>query len=336
MGKGPPILRASHWLSHVTRDMESPVWLPWLKLLSADNRYICYDQRGCGLSEGMAETISFDAWLADLEAVADTIDGPFTLLGMSQGGALSIAYAARHPDRVSRLMLFGAYGRGGLARATTELERLEAETLVNLVRLGWGRDLPAFNQVFTNLFIPGGSPEQHRWWHDLERITTSPEVAARAMQELHGIDVMALAADIAVPTVVFHSRNDARVPFEEGRRLASAIAGARFVPLDSANHVLLDHEPSWPVFRDELRAFMGQPAGGADNALQANLTRAEAAVLALVAEGLDNPGIAAKLGKSEKTVRNQVSVILEKLGVRSRSEAIVAALRGGVGQPPRG
>ncbi|MEZ5779414.1 MAG: alpha/beta fold hydrolase [Paracoccaceae bacterium] len=331
VGHGPPLLRAAHWLSHVEYDLESPVWRPWLKALAERNTYIRYDQRGCGLSDRNPTVISFEAWLSDLEAVADTIDEPsFPMLGMSQGGALAIAFALRHPGRVSKLILVGAYARGSLQRASSEAARLEARTLVDMIRVGWGQDNPAFRQAFANMFIPGGTAEQHRWWSELERISSSPEIAARTLEHLQQIEVSDIAGRLDLPTLVMHSRGDARVPFEEGRRLAALIPGARFVPLDSDNHVLLPTEPAWARFHAELQAFLA-PAGANERqnaAIRSGLTAAEAEVLTFVAEGLDNRAIAARLGKSEKTVRNQVSAILTKLGVRSRSEAIVRALSG--------
>ncbi len=165
---GPPLVRAAHWLSHVEHDLESPVWRPWLLELSRHHTYIRYDQRGCGLSDRDVADLSLDAWVGDLEAVVDSLGlQRFPLFGMSQGGAVAIDYAVRHPERVSHLVLMGAYARGALRRARTAEERLESETLINLARIGWGRDNPAFRQVFTNLFIPGGTPQQHQWWSEL-------------------------------------------------------------------------------------------------------------------------------------------------------------------------
>jgi pimeloyl-ACP methyl ester carboxylesterase/DNA-binding CsgD family transcriptional regulator len=325
IGAGPPLLRAAHWLSHVEHDLHSPVWRPWLAELARDHHYIRYDQRGCGLSDSAVADFSLDAWVGDLEAVVDSLGlRRFPLIGMSQGGAVAIAYAVRHPDKVSHLVLPGAYGRGALQRATSDAERLEAETLVNLIRLGWGRNNAAFRQVFTNQFIPGGTPAQHQWWNELERLTASPENAARTLDAFHHVDVTDLARQLRVPTLVLHARGDARVPFDEGLRLAALIPGARFVPLDSDNHVLLDTEPAWSTFLAELRGFLGTAqADAAEGADGAALTPAEREVLHLVALGLDNPAIAQRLNKSEKTVRNQVSSIFDKLGVRTRAEAIV-------------
>jgi pimeloyl-ACP methyl ester carboxylesterase/DNA-binding CsgD family transcriptional regulator len=326
IGSGPPLLRAAHWLSHVEHDLSSPVWGPWLAELSKQHTYLRYDQRGCGLSDTEVADFSLDAWVADLEAVvAATGLRRFPLIGMSQGGAVAIAYAVRHPERVSHLVLVGAYARGAARRAVSAEEKLEAETLVRLIRIGWGRDNAAFRHVFTNQFIPGGTPAQHAWWNELERLTATPENAARTLEAFHEMDVAALAQQLRVPTLVLHARGDARVPFDQGRQLAALIPGARFVPLQSDNHVLLAGEPAWPGFLAELRGFLGAtPADGlASAASDAALTPAEREVLHLVAQGLDNSAIARQLKKSEKTVRNQVSSIFDKLGVRTRAEAIV-------------
>jgi pimeloyl-ACP methyl ester carboxylesterase len=333
IGRGPPLLRTAHWLSHVEHDARSPVWAHWLQELSRDHTYIRYDQRGCGLSDRSPPSTSFEAWLEDLEAVVEAQGlKKFPLFGMSQGGALAIAYAARHPERVSHLILFGAYGKGVLRRDITAQEREEAETLVKLIRLGWGRDNPAFRQVFTSQFIPDGTREQHQWFNDLERISAPPENAAAIVEQLYQLDVSAEAASLRVPTLVMHSRSDARVPFEQGRQLAALIPSARFVPLEGRNHVLLPDEPAWPQFLHEFRSFLGD-AGGSSLALrQSGLTASEQAVLTLIARGLDNAAIAAALTKSEKTVRNQVSSIFSKLGVGTRSQAIVLARDAGIGE----
>lgn len=325
IGTGPPLVRAAHWLSHVEHDLRSPVWRPWLTELARDHQYIRYDQRGCGLSDMAVTDFSLEAWVGDLEAVVESLGlRRFPLIGMSQGGAVAIAYAVRHPEKVSQLVLHGAYARGALQRASSDAERLEAQTLVNLIRLGWGRDNAAFRQVFTNQFIPGGTPAQHQWWNELERLTASPENAARTLEAFHRVDVTELARQLRVPTLVLHARGDARVPFDEGLRLAALIPGARFVPLASDNHVLLDTEPAWPAFLAELRGFLGPTAADTGPTIgEAALTPAEREVLGLVALGLDNPAIARRLHKSEKTVRNQVSSIFDKLGVHTRAQAIV-------------
>lgn len=329
MGRGPTIVRAAHWLTHISRDLESPVWRHWLADLSSRGQLVRYDLRGCGLSSRDVPDISFEAWLADLEAVTATLEAPFTLLGMSQGAALSIAYAVKHPERVKRLVLIGGYAKGLLRRDQDDRTQIEAATLTNLMRLGWGQDDTAFNQVFTNLFIPDGTQEQHDWWRSLERETASAEVAAKTMDVLHGIDVSDIAAGLTVPTLVLHARGDRRIPFEQGRALAMTIPGAEFVPLNSNNHVLLETEPAWADLCTALGSFLGDSRAlpGAD----LGLTAAEREVLGLVAKGLSNPDIAARLGKSEKTVRNQVSSLLEKTGLKTRAELIVRTLSGPTG-----
>lgn len=328
-GNGNTILKAGNWLSHVGHDEESPIWRHWLNALSRDHRFVRYDLRGCGLSDRDVGDVSFNAWLSDLEAVAETIDGPVTLLGLSQGCALSIAFALRHPEKVERLVLIGAYAQGMLARSDSTHARLEADTLANLVQLGWGKDVPAFNQVFTNLFVPSGKPEQHSWWRRLERESVSPKIALRILEVLHQIDVLADAAKLKVPTLIFHAKNDARIPFDEGRRLAAVIDEAQFVALDSANHILLENEPAWEVFLSTFRAFMPETTASRPISNSYHLTDAEGDVVALVAKGMGNHEIATALGKSEKTVRNQITVALEKVGVRSRSELIVKILSDG-------
>ncbi|WP_370200394.1 alpha/beta fold hydrolase [Roseibium sp.] len=333
-GRGPTIVRAAHWLTHISRDLDSPVWQHWLAELTGFGRLVRYDLRGCGLSSRNISEISFEAWLSDLEAVTEAIDEPFTLIGMSQGAALSIAYALRHPDKVERLVLIGGYARGLLARDTSDRARLEAATLTNLMRLGWGRDDTAFNQVFTHLFIPDGTLAQHKWWRSLEQDTASADIAARTMETLHRIDVLNLAAQLKVPTLVLHANGDARVPFAQGRELAMTIPDAKFVPLDSNNHVLLDTEPAWNVLLSSLRDFLGTSDDLAVSDTDFGLTTAEEQVLTLVAKGLSNSEIAELLDKSEKTVRNQVSSLFDKVGVQTRSVLIVRVLSAHTGQTP--
>jgi pimeloyl-ACP methyl ester carboxylesterase/DNA-binding CsgD family transcriptional regulator len=330
VGRGPVLVRAAHWLSHVEFDAESPVWRPWLAALSQEHRYLRYDQRGCGLSDREVTDFSLDAMVADLEAVTEGLPRPFPLIGMSQGGAVAIEFARRHPDRVARLVLIGAYARGSLRRPADQGHRQEAEALLALVRLGWGRDNPAFRQVFTSQFIPGGTPEQHRWWTDLERRSASPETSAQILSSFYQIDVTEQARALELPVLVMHARGDSRVPFDEGRLLAALIPGACFVPLDSDNHVLLESEPAWGHFLSEVRGFLGDQGQGAFASLSPDaLTPAERQVLALLLEGLDNRAIALRSGKSEKTVRNQVSAILSKTGHPTRAALIAAWNRNG-------
>jgi len=336
MGRGVPLVRTAHFLTHVELDVASPVWIPWLSELSRDHQLVRYDGRNCGLSDRTTMPLSLDTWLADLEAVIDAAKlERFSLLGCSQGGAISIAYAARHPERVSSLVLLGAYARGSMKRDPTPAQLSEARALLDLVQVGWGRDNPAFRQLFTSLFIPGGTPEQIDWFNELERLTISPADAARAMAAFGQIDVTVDAAAIRCPTLVLHALGDARVPYEEGRRLAGLIPGAHFVSLDSRNHVLLEHEPAFRRCFDEIRAFLHQHGPPQGDALAfTDLTKGERALVELMAHGLDNLQIAARLGLSEKTVRNKVSAVFTKLEVETRSQAIVRARQAGFATTP--
>jgi pimeloyl-ACP methyl ester carboxylesterase len=218
-----------------------------------------FDERGSGLSDWVVDDLSLDAWVRDQEAVVDALGlERFALLGVSQGGAVALAYAVRHPERVSHLVLSGAYTCGWRHRG--DPGEVEARTaLLSLTRLGWGRNNPAFRQLFTTRFIPDAGAAEMAWFDELQRVSTSPENAARLMDAFSRLDVRPLLASVNVPTLVVHAREDAVVPFDEGRRLAAGIRGAKFVPLSGRNHLLLEREPAWPVFLSELGAFLGWP-----------------------------------------------------------------------------
>jgi pimeloyl-ACP methyl ester carboxylesterase/DNA-binding CsgD family transcriptional regulator len=334
IGKGPPIVRAAHWFSHLEFDARSSVWGHWLEELSREHAFIRYDQRGCGLSDWTLPSVSLDDWVEDLAAVVDALQlKRVSLFGMSQGAAVAIAYAERYPERISHLILLGAYARGRLHRELAPQHSDIAQTLVDVIRLGWTRDNPAYRQLFTTMLIPDGTREQQQCLNEIARLSTPQENAVTIRNALYRIDVVSQAQRLRVPTLVFHSRGDAFVEFNEGRYLASLIPSARFVPLDSRNHVLLKSEPAWQSFLVEVRAFLreGEEPRESTAMLEAtDLTPSERQVLRFVARGLDNHAIAAALGKREKTVRNQVSSILSKLGVRTRAEAIVTARDGGI------
>jgi pimeloyl-ACP methyl ester carboxylesterase/DNA-binding winged helix-turn-helix (wHTH) protein len=263
-GSGPPLVKVANWLSHLEFDWQSPVWRHWIRELARDHQLVRYDERGCGLSDLEPQDFTFEGWVRDLEAVIDALGlDRFALLGISQGGPIAITYAARHPERVSRLILYGTYSRGRNLRMT-EQEKEERQALVTLTKHGWGRDDPTYRHIFTMGFIPGATPEQMQWFNDLQRVSAPPENAYRFMLEFDRIDVEPALASVQVPTLVLHAREDARVPFEEGRRLAAGIAGARFVPIEGRNHILLEDEPGWAAFLAETRQFLA--AASQDNA----------------------------------------------------------------------
>ena len=229
-----------------------------LGFLSSQRRLIRYDERGTGLSDWNASPISFEAFVQDLEAVVDSLGlDRFALFGTSQGAPISIAYATRHPERVSRLVLVGGYLQGWRKRGTPE-QIAQRATMLSLVPQGWGQDNPAFRQLFTSVFIPDATLEEMRWFNDLQRVSTSPENAVRLIEVFGDIDIADLVPRVAVPTLVLHSRDDALIPLEQGLKLARGIPNARFVTLESRNHLLVEHEPAWPRFVDEVSVFLGE------------------------------------------------------------------------------
>lgn len=276
LGDGPPLVKTANWLNHLEFDLQSPVWSHWFRELSRDHRLIRYDERGCGLSDWDTTHAGLDTWVADLEAVVDAAGlDRFPLLGISQGGPVAIAYAVRHPQRVTRLVLYGTYARGWARRDAPQQELDEREAMLTLTRLGWGRDLPAYREPFTQTFIPGATDEQRDWFNELQRITCSPENAVALQRAMGEIDIDALLPQLAVPTLVLHARGDMRCSFAEGQRIAERIPGSRFVALESDNHLLLENEPAWPDFLRHVRAFLGvstEPSAPAD-LLRAGLER---------------------------------------------------------------
>lgn len=324
-GTGPCLVKAANWLTHLEYDWDSPVWQHWIRFFAARFRFVRYDERGCGMTDWQVGDLSFDKWVTDLEAVADAANAQqFVLLGISQGAATCVAYAANHPERVSRLILYGGYVRGAAVRGTPRDAR-EFEAIVELVRLGWGREHAAFRRLFTSRFIPGGTEEQIEWFSELCRKTTSPEIAGELLARRSQVDATDFLHRVKAPTLVLHARDDAVVPLAEGRHIASRIPSAQFVELDSRNHILLDGEPAWEHFRMAVSDFAGMSAADTEDAAFVSLSQRERTVLSLLTEGLSNASIAERLALSEKTVRNHVSNIFDKLGVWSRAEAIVFA-----------
>lgn len=324
-GQGATIVKAANWLAHLEYEWENPIWQHWLQFFSAQGRFVRYDERGCGMSEWRDTNLTLERWVEDLGAVIEAArpEGPVTLLGISQGGTTCIGYTLRHPERVARLILYGAYARGAYRRDAPAAEAA-FRAMLDLTRVAWGTDNPTFRQIFTSRFIPGGSPEQLQWFNDLCLKTTPGELVATILGARALLDVQASLGDVHVPTLVLHARGDQIAPVAEGRILASGIPGAEFVELDSRNHILLEHEAAWERFQDAVGAFLFPERASADGAFSALSTR-ERDVLALIAEGLSNINIADRLQISEKTVRNYTSSLFDKLGVRSRAQAIVFA-----------
>lgn len=337
-GDGPPLVKAANYLTHLEHDWHSPVWRHWWQSLAETHQLIRYDARGSGLSDWNVESFTMDGWVSDLESVVNALNlDRFPLLGISQGAAVCIAYAVKHPERVTRLVLYGGYARGRFHRDLDEQGWIEAESLIHLIRVGWGKENPAFRQLFSTLLMPEADLDQMISLNELAHISATPENASKMERAFFGIDVRRLAPNVTAPTLVLHPRQDASIPMEESRLLAALIPGARFVQLESRNHILLEQEPAWGRFLSEVRSFLGAGADAPEPPLPAQavfpeLTPRERDVLEMIAQGLDNTEIAGLLVVSQKTVRNHISHIFQKLMVRNRSQAIVLARRAGMGR----
>jgi pimeloyl-ACP methyl ester carboxylesterase/DNA-binding CsgD family transcriptional regulator len=324
-GNGPALVRVGTWLTHLDFDWSSPVWSHWLEELGRRFTVVRYDDRGSGLSDREPVEYSLDAWLADLEAVVAAARlSSFVLLGMSQGGAVAVAYARAHPERVSSLVLCGAYGQGASARGSTEEEREERDLRSRMIKVGWGRADPVFRRVFTSSFIPGATEAQMRWFDELQRRSMSADAALASSRARAALDVTSAAEAVTARTLVLHADGDRAVPFEQGRQLAGLIPGARFVPLHSKNHILLADEPAWPRFLDEVVAFVG---GARSSGATTDLTTREVDVLRLVALGCSNEEIASRLSLSTRTVERHLSNVYSRLDLTGKSARAAAAAR---------
>ena len=258
VGEGTPLVKAGNWLNHLEYDWKSPIWSHLLHWLAQDHRLIRYDARGNGLSDWDVGGVTLDHFVTDLEAVVEASGlDRFSLFGVSQGCAVSIAYAVRHPERIHKLVLYGGFALGRRLRGKP-IDAEQAEAMLTLMRTGWGQENPAFRQFFTSLFVPGATPEQMEWFNNLQRITTSAENAVKMRLVSDFMNIVDLLPQVKAPSLVMHCRDDAVQPFGEGRRLAAGIPGARFVALEGRNHLILEHDPGWPRLQEEMTAFLAE------------------------------------------------------------------------------
>jgi len=326
IGHGPPLVKAPHWLTHLEYEAESVLWRHWLQELSREHQFLRLDQRGCGLSDREVEDLSFEAYVSDLETVVDAAGfDRFPLLGSSQGGAVAIEYAFRHPERVTQLVLFGAF-----ANRPSTASPAQQEALKTLIRECWGQDDPAYRQIFTSRFMPGASQEEWRSFNHLQRVSTTGEIVVRTLESNAAIDVRNRLPRLSVPTLVLHSVGDQLVPFSAGRELAALIPNARLVPLESQNHWLLAGEPAWQTLVFEVRAFLAGEFALESAGSDSGLSQRELEVLRHVAEGWSNRQIAEELCISLNTADRHVSNILTKIDASNRAEAAAYAVRHGI------
>lgn len=326
-GDGPPLVKTANWLTHLDYDRKSPVWSHWHRFLSDHFRYYRYDERGIGLSQHEVDDLSFHTWFPDLETVINVAkpEKPFVLLGISQGCGPALAYAVRYPEHVTQLIIYGGYLQGWARRDPEEKRRREA--VRELVELGWGTPNPVFRRLYTSMFLPDGTEEQLAWFDALCAKSTTPKLAARLMGEQGQADFSDLPEQVNVPTLVAHCRNDTVVPFSQGVEIASRIPNAEFAQIESRNHILQADEPGWQTLQDLVLEFTGH-RGGAEDPVFAELSDRERQILACITEGCSNADISERLFISEKTVKNHITHIFEKLGVTNRSQAIVMARDG--------
>jgi DNA-binding winged helix-turn-helix (wHTH) protein/pimeloyl-ACP methyl ester carboxylesterase len=256
MGSGPTLVRTPFLITHIEYDWQHPFMAPLMRRLAQGRRVVRYDGRGTGMSGRNVPEITPTTFLLDLEAVIASLNVEcVALLGMSGGVAAAVAYAARHPQRVSRLVLYGGYAQGRNKRGSAKYAD-EAQAFYTMLRSGWGDAQSPFWRAFNSFYLPNGTPEEHEWLMQYHRTAASTEDSLKLRKAVDDIDVLELASKVTAPTIVFHCLRDTLVPFEQAQLLAASIPGARFVALDSENHVLASHDPAWAKFVSEMEAFL--------------------------------------------------------------------------------
>jgi pimeloyl-ACP methyl ester carboxylesterase len=329
-GRGPVLVRVAHWLTHVEHEWDSRIWHPWVARLSSFSTLVRYDERGYGFSDAAPTEREGAICLEDLAAVAQQAvpSGPMALLGVSGAAPIALAYAAQHPQRVSRIILLGGYLVGQLAREHNTEATAYFEATLKLMELGWGRNQAEVQQFFTQRLVPEASPAEMDSLNELQRLACNGVQAAAFMRTRARLDVRALAAQVQCPVLVLHAQGDRIVPLSSGRELAASLPRARFEVLSTQNHLPTPGSPAFEHLMTAIQGFLAEDGAAAPPAL----TPRERQLCAYVAKGLDNAQLAAHLGLSEKTVRNMLSLLYAKLGVEGRSQAVVRTQALGFGQ----
>jgi pimeloyl-ACP methyl ester carboxylesterase/DNA-binding CsgD family transcriptional regulator len=327
-GHGPPIIRLAGLFTHLEFDRTSSIWRPWIAALEKGRQLIRYDARGSGMSDTDAVKFSFEQYIQDLEAVAAATDlRRFALFGIGGPAALAVAYAVRHPEQVTHLILYAPFTQGRLARAATAAEKDEIELTLKLMSLGFSNEDPSRRQMVASQFLPDGTAEQLKDFGDLLRLTSAAHDTVEFLRPWYSADIRASLPRVRCPTLVLHPRAGFRVPLEEGRLVAQSIPNARLVPLKTRNTYLPANDPAWPQVIAEIDGFLplaAEPTATGSFPLD-KLTARERAVFGAVVQGLGNKAIARRFGIADKTVRNHLSSIFRKLDITNRAQLIVQA-----------
>ena len=333
-GRGLPLFVAPRWLTHLEFDWRNPIYRPWHAELGRERMLVRMDLRGNGMSDRSPPSLVSERWLDDMQAVVQAARlQRFDLFGSRHGGTLAIAYAARYPERVNRLVLYCAQARAHMEQSSPAETIVQTQAIREAIRLAWEKDDPAYRHVLAMKLMPNGTPEEQHALNELLRVAAHGETALRLLDEELQMDVRHEASSVRCPTLVFQIRSYAFTAPDEGSLIASLIPGAELVTLDSPNYFLRQSEPAWQRFCTELRSFLSANIQHADGAL-AKLTEREAEVLELMAHGQDNAQIAARLGLSASTVRNHITSLFDKLQVTNRAQAIVLAREAGYARRP--
>jgi pimeloyl-ACP methyl ester carboxylesterase/DNA-binding CsgD family transcriptional regulator len=334
-GDGPPLIWVAHFVHHLNFDWDSPVWRPWISLLARRHTLIRYDFRGMGLSDGDGVEFSYDRLVEDFDAVvrASGVDR-FALFAMTAGARIVMPYVVKNPGRVTRLVLYGTSPSGPLSSRAPADQIEDMQLQLKAMERGWQQEIPGYGTFFTDLHIPDATAAQSRAFNELLRLATSPSNAVRLLHILVETDMRDLLPQVRCPTLVLHARKSAVLRFDDGRAVAALVPNARFVPLESRNHILLENEPAWSQFSSEIEQFLSTPELSTSSRID-ELTSREKDILEFVAQGFSNGEVSEQLAISEKTVRNHVSTILSKLGAESRAKAVALARDAGFGRRTR-
>ncbi len=257
IGEGFPLVKAPNWVTHLEHDWDSPVYGHWIRECARNNRFVRSDMRGFGLSDWMPSHMSFETLVTDIEAVVDDAGlDRFDLLGISHGAAIAVAFAAMNPKRVRKLVLVNSVPEGWKVRADPD-EIAWRNSLLALNQQEHARRRSVLGEMFITLYFPSAGRELIEWHNDNVQLLANDENIGKMLDIGSSLDVRHHLGRVQAETLVCHSRQDGQALIRDGRRVADAIGGARFVELDSANHVLLGDEPAWPAFVSEFRRFLG-------------------------------------------------------------------------------